>query len=89
MKYLINKAIRQLFLVVIASCSLTACVGTVVGVVVDTAVEVVKIPFKVGGAVIDVVTPDDFSDNLLSNDNEGELDIDSEAAAVEMESQAF
>lgn len=38
---------------------LSACVSTVVGTVVDTTIEVVKVPFKVGGAVIDVVTGDD------------------------------
>jgi hypothetical protein len=34
-------------------------VGTAVGVVTDVAVEVAKVPFKVGGAAIDVVTGDD------------------------------
>ena len=37
----------------------SACVGTVVGATVDTAIEVAKVPFKVGGAVVDVVTGDD------------------------------
>jgi hypothetical protein len=37
---------------------LTACLGTAVGIVVDTTIEVVKIPFKVGGAIIDVAIPD-------------------------------
>jgi hypothetical protein len=34
-------------------------VGTTVGVVTTVAVEAVKVPFKVTGAVIDVVTDDD------------------------------
>jgi len=34
-------------------------VGAVVGTVATVAVEVVKVPFKVGGAVIDVVSDDD------------------------------
>ena len=38
---------------------LSGCLGTVVGVVVDTAIEVAKVPFKVGAAVVDVVTDDD------------------------------
>ena len=42
--------------IVIISINLSACLGTAIGVVVDTAIEVVKIPFKVGGAVIDVMT---------------------------------
>ena len=39
---------------------LSGCIiGTAVGVVVDTAIEVAKVPFKVGGAIIDVVDGDD------------------------------
>jgi hypothetical protein len=34
-------------------------VGTTVGVVTTVAVEAVKVPFKVTGAVVDVVTDDD------------------------------
>ena len=39
--------------------ALTGCVGTVVGTAADVAIEVAKVPFKVGGAVIDVVSGDD------------------------------
>lgn len=46
--------------------SLTACLGTVVGAVVDTTIEVVKIPFKVGVAVVEVVTDDEFTDERLN-----------------------
>ena len=35
---------------------LQGCVSTVVGAVVDTAIEVVKVPFKVGGAIIDAAS---------------------------------
>lgn len=35
----------------------SACVSTVVGGAVDVAIEVAKVPFKIGGAVVDVVTP--------------------------------
>ena len=39
---------------------LSGCVvGTVVGTTVDVALEVAKVPFKVGGAVVDVATGDD------------------------------
>ncbi len=38
---------------------LTGCVGTVVGAVTDVAIEVVKVPFKVGGAIVDVVSGDE------------------------------
>jgi hypothetical protein len=36
--------------------SLQACVGFIVGTAVDVAVEVAKVPFKVGGAIVDVAT---------------------------------
>jgi len=38
---------------------LTGCIGTIIGQTADAAIEVGKIPFKVGGAVIDVATGDD------------------------------
>lgn len=38
---------------------LQACLGAIVGQTVDVAIEVVKVPFKVGAAVIDVVSNDD------------------------------
>jgi hypothetical protein len=36
--------------------SLQACISTIVGAVVDTTIEVAKVPFKVGGAIIDGVS---------------------------------
>jgi hypothetical protein len=39
--------------------SLTACLATVVGTAVDVSLEVAKVPFKVVGAAIDVVTDDE------------------------------
>jgi hypothetical protein len=50
--------ILNLVMILVICGSLSACIGTVVGVVVDTAIEVVKVPFKVGRAVIDVAIPD-------------------------------
>jgi hypothetical protein len=41
---------------------LQACLGTIVGQTVDVAIEVVKVPFKVGAAVIDVVGGDGKDD---------------------------
>ena len=38
---------------------LQGCVGTLVGAAVDTTIEVAKVPFKVAGAAVDVVTDDD------------------------------
>jgi hypothetical protein len=46
-------------LLVLASLSLGGCVvGTVVGAAVDVGVEVVKVPFKVGKGIYDVVKDD-------------------------------
>ena len=38
---------------------MSACAGTIVGTVADVTIEVVKVPFKVIGAAVDVVTDDD------------------------------
>jgi hypothetical protein len=38
---------------------LSGCVGAVVGAAFDTTIEVVKVPFKVIGAAIDLAIPDD------------------------------
>ncbi|MDA0279662.1 MAG: NF038104 family lipoprotein [Proteobacteria bacterium] len=47
-------------LMLIALCLLLfSCVGAVVGAVVDTTIEVVKVPFKVVGAAVDLAVPDD------------------------------
>jgi len=39
--------------------SLSGCITTVVGAAVDVTTAVVKLPFQVGGAVIDAVSSDD------------------------------
>lgn len=41
---------------------MTGCVGTMIGAATDVAVETAKVPFKVGGAVADVVKGDDEDD---------------------------
>jgi hypothetical protein len=52
--------IRFIGLLGLISITTTSCgVGAVIGVVADVAIEVAKVPFKVGGAVIDVVSDDD------------------------------
>ncbi len=50
---------KKFFLLIALLFSLSGCVGTVVGTAADVAIEVVKVPFKVGGAIVDVVTDDD------------------------------
>jgi len=39
--------------------SLSGCIATAVSTVVDVGIEVIKVPFKVGGAIYDGVTGDD------------------------------
>jgi len=39
--------------------SLSGCISTVVGTAVDITTAVVKVPFQVGGAIIDGVSGDD------------------------------
>lgn len=69
--------------------SLSACIGTVVGAVVDTTIEVVKIPFKVVGAAVDVVTGDELTDLSDSGSEQDQAPIDSEEAALKMENSEF
>lgn len=48
------------FVLVLGLLALTSgCIGTVVGQTTSAAIEVAKVPFKVGGAVIDVASGDD------------------------------
>jgi len=37
----------------------SGCISTIVGTAADVAIEVVKVPFKVGSAVVDAVSSDD------------------------------
>lgn len=69
-----NKRVRTAKLLLVAGLclGLSACIGTAVGVVVDTAIEVAKVPFKVGGAVIDVVSGDDDKDEKEKNPKDRE-----------------
>lgn len=50
--------VRMLILAMLMM-GLSACLGTVVGTAVDVTLEVAKVPFKVAGAAIDVMTEDD------------------------------
>lgn len=45
-------------LLILSLLLLGGCVGSVVGGAVDAGIEVAKVPFKVAGAAVDVVTPD-------------------------------
>ena len=44
------------------SISLSGCLGFIVGNAVDLGIEVVKVPFKVTKAAVDVITDDDEDD---------------------------
>ena len=47
-----------LAVLLVAGLSLSGCVGAIIGTTVDVAIEVAKVPFKVGGAIIDVAKGD-------------------------------
>lgn len=51
--------IRRIVLVLSMLVVTSGCIGMVVGQTTSAAIEVAKVPFKVGGAVIDVATGDD------------------------------
>jgi hypothetical protein len=58
-------------LLVLQGCT-TMLVGTAAGIVTTVAVETVKVPFKVTGAVIDVATgDDDEEDDEDEEDDQG------------------
>jgi|UPI00037734FA hypothetical protein len=60
MEYLTySKNIRTWLLLLCCLGLCSGCIGTVVGTAVDVTTEVVKVPFKVAGAVVDVATSDD------------------------------
>lgn len=58
----------RLILLLCLCISLQACLGTIVGQTVDVAIEVIKVPFKVGAAVIDVVSGDDDDEKSKKDD---------------------
>ena len=55
------RKIRSLMLIGL-SLLLFSCVGMAVSTVVDTTIEVVKVPFKAAGAAVDLAVPDDDDD---------------------------
>ena len=61
---------KKILFMLVLSLSLTGCVGTVVGTAADVAIEVAKVPFKVGGAVIDVVSGDDEEEKAKEESEE-------------------
>ncbi len=53
---------------------LQGCLGTIVGTTADVAIEVAKIPFKVGGAVVDVATGDGSKKEKKNTESDGDKD---------------
>ena len=71
--------------ILLLSLGIQGCLGSIIGTTADVAIEVVKVPFKVGGAVVDVVTGNDLTDTSAdSNDSE-----DLSAAVYELEGQGL
>ena len=54
--------ITLVVLLTIMPCALSGCLGFIVGNAVDLGIEVVKVPFKVTKAAVDVITDDDEDD---------------------------
>lgn len=52
----------RISLISVLALSMQGCVGLLIDTAVDTTIAVAKVPFKVGGAVVDVVTGDDDDD---------------------------
>lgn len=50
----------------------TGCIGMAIGAATDVAIEVGKVPFKVGGAVIDVVNGDEKKNKDSDDKSESE-----------------
>ena len=53
------KLFRKTLIVLGLAVLCSGCIGTMVGQTTSAAIEVAKVPFKVGGAVIDVANGDD------------------------------
>ncbi|MEZ5536702.1 MAG: hypothetical protein R3F02_13885 [Thiolinea sp.] len=50
---------KRILLIIALTFSLQGCAGLVIGAATDATIAVAKVPFKIGGAVLDVVTGDD------------------------------
>ena len=50
---------KSALVALICALLMSGCAGTVIDTATDAAIAVAKVPFKVGGAVVDVATEDD------------------------------
>ena len=62
-KVIILKILALVFSIFLLQGCAAMVAGAVIGTVATVAVEVVKVPFKVGGAVVDVVSDDEEDDD--------------------------
>lgn len=60
------------YILIVSVIFLSGCIGTIIETTTDAAIAVAKIPFKVGGAVVDVVTgdKDDFTEQSENSDSD-------------------
>ena len=56
------KHLPRVLLIVLLAAGMSGCIGTAIEATTDAAIAVGKIPFKVGGAVVDVASGDDDED---------------------------
>lgn len=63
---MIRHSILPRLAVVAAALLAGGCVGKIVGTTADVAIEVAKVPFKVGKAAVDVATDDDDEDETAA-----------------------
>jgi len=59
----------RLIFIVFLMVSLSGCVSTIIDTTVDATIAVAKIPFKVAGAAVDVVSGDEKSKDDESDDD--------------------
>jgi hypothetical protein len=79
-EYWMNKTLGML--IVVSSFALGGCVGTIIDATTDAAIEVVKIPFKIGGAAVDMMRgtdPDDVGSSARARDKEAAKDAPEKA----------
>jgi len=57
------KKTLHLALLLLLSLNLQGCVGLLIETTTDASLAVAKVPFKVGGAVVDVVSDDEEEDD--------------------------
>ena len=63
------RLVQRVLVPAIAMVGVSGCVGMAIGAATDAAIEVGKVPFKVGGAVVDVVRDDEKDDDDNKKDD--------------------